>query len=70
MRKFLIDVNLARYFSLWNSDEYLHIVDINDEMKDSEIWSYAKSNKLTIVTKDADFSEFALMSIPLHGLFI
>ena len=64
MNKYLIDVNLPRYFSLWASDEYEHIVNINDEMKDSEIWDYAKQNNLIIVTKDADFSDRILLSDP------
>jgi len=42
MKKYLIDVNLPRYFSLWSGDEYEHIANINDELKDSEIWLYAK----------------------------
>jgi len=64
VKTYLIDVNLPRYFSLWSGDEYEHVVNINDEMKDLEIWQYAKENGLTIVTKDADFSELALLNIP------
>ncbi|MCX7087040.1 MAG: DUF5615 family PIN-like protein [Methylococcales bacterium] len=64
MKKYLIDVNLPRYFSLWAGDEYEHVVNINDEMKDTEIWQYAKAQQLTIVSKDADFSELALLSDP------
>ncbi len=55
MAKYLIDVNLPRYFSLWNSPDYLFVSDINDEWTDEEIWNYATLNELTIVTKDADF---------------
>jgi predicted nuclease of predicted toxin-antitoxin system len=64
VKKYLIDVNLPRYFSLWASDEYEHVVNINDELKDSEIWLYAKQHNLTIVSKDADFSELALLNEP------
>jgi predicted nuclease of predicted toxin-antitoxin system len=64
LQKFLIDVNLPRYFALWASDAYLHVVNINDEMKDSEIWQFAKERHLTIVSKDADFSELALLNDP------
>ena len=64
MKKYLIDVNLPRYFSLWSSDEYEHVVNINDELKDSEIWLYAKQQQLTIVTKDSDFSELVLLNEP------
>jgi len=64
MKKYLIDVNLPRYFSLWSGDEYEHVVNINDELKDSEIWLYAKQQHLTIVTKDADFSDLVLLNEP------
>jgi hypothetical protein len=33
MKKYLIDVNLPRYFSLWSGDEYEHVVNINDDTK-------------------------------------
>ncbi len=33
-------------------------------MKDSEIWEYAKLNKLTIVTKDAGFSDMIMLNDP------
>lgn len=56
MAKYLIDVNLPRRSSLWNSDDYIHQYDIADEWTGTQIWNYAKENSLTIVTKDADFS--------------
>ncbi len=64
MTKYLIDVNLPRYFSLWNSDQFVFVVDINDEMTDTQIWQYAKEKNLTIVSKDADFSDLALLNDP------
>ncbi|MFZ1389878.1 MAG: DUF5615 family PIN-like protein [Thiolinea sp.] len=64
MKKYLIDVNLPRYFSLWASEQYQHVVNLNDEMKDSEIWDYAKQYDLVIVTKDADFSDRILLNEP------
>lgn len=33
-------------------------------MTDSEIWEYAKIHKLTIITKDADFSHRIIVSQP------
>jgi len=33
-------------------------------MKDSKIWSYTKENNLTIVTKDADFSDRIMLNNP------
>ncbi len=64
MSKYLIDANLPSRFSIWDSQEYEHVVHINDELKDSEIWQYAKENNLTIVTKDADFSDLAMLNNP------
>lgn len=61
---YLIDVNLPRYFSIWNSDDYIHQNDINAKSKDHEIWQYAKNNNLTIITKDSDFSNRILLSQP------
>ena len=64
MPKYLIDVNLPRYFSLWSGTEFEHVANIDDELKDSQIWVYAKKHNLTIVTKDADFSELSLLNDP------
>ena len=64
MDRYLVDVNLPRYFSLWADGSYEHIVDINDELKDSEIWAYAREHRLTIITKDADFSDMMLVNEP------
>ena len=58
--RFLIDVNLPKKFSFFNSDEFIHLVDINPKMNDSAIWKYAKENRLIILTKDADFYHRAL----------
>lgn len=64
MIQYLIDVNLPSRFSVWACSEYEHVVHINDEMKDSEIWEYAKKNNLTIVTKDTDFSDMIMLNTP------
>ncbi len=64
MPNYLIDANLPYYFSIWSGQKFLHVNDINDAMPDSEIWEYAKQHDLTIVTKDADFSDRILLSQP------
>ena len=56
MPRYLIDVNLPYYFALWNNDNFIHQKDINETWSDEEVWIYAKTNNLIIVTKDADFS--------------
>ena len=62
--KYLIYVNLPYYFSIWNSPDYIHQLDIGRTAKDSNIWSYAQKSDMTIVTKDSDFSNRILVSTP------
>ncbi len=64
MPRYLIDINLPYYFSLWHTDEYIHQRDLNPKAADTEIWQYAKSRKLTIITKDRDYSDRILLSDP------
>ena len=60
--RFLVDVNLPRKFQFFHSSSFLHVVDINPFMKDKEIWDYAISNELVILTKDTDFYEMFLLN--------
>ena len=64
MPRFLIDVNLPYYFSLWHGEAFIHQRDIDDEWSDSEIWNYAKAHNLIIVTKDSDFSHRIILYTP------
>lgn len=64
MAKFLIDVNLPYYFSLWNNIDYVHQKDLDDEWTDEKIWKYSLENDLTIITKDSDFSNKILLHTP------
>ncbi|MBX9807293.1 MAG: DUF5615 family PIN-like protein, partial [Flavobacteriaceae bacterium] len=64
MSKFLIDANLPYYFSLWNNPDFIHLKDINDEWTDEQVWAYAKEKKMTIITKDSDFSNKIMLSNP------
>ena len=52
------------YFGLWNSEEFVHVKDFNDEWTDEQIWEDAKKEKLTIITKDSDFSSKIIMAKP------
>ncbi len=73
MTRFLIDVNLPYYFSIWRGPDYVHVRDLDDEWTDSQVWKHAKQADLTIVTKDTDFSDRVLLSTPpprvIHGMF-
>ena len=64
MPKYLVDANLPYYFSLWNGKEFIHQVDLGDTWSDEQIWNYAKEHYLTIITKDADFSNRIILSEP------
>lgn len=64
MKKYLIDVNLPYYFSLWNNEQFIHQKDNNDEWSDKQIWDYARKNNLTIITKDSDFSHRIILTDP------
>lgn len=52
---FLVDVNLPKYFHFFNTKDYIHVVDIDPRMTDTNIWQYALKNNLVILTKDSDF---------------
>ena len=62
--RFLIDANLPFRFSLWHGEEYLHVYDLGDDLPDADVWEHARRNDLVIVTKDADFSHWAMLSDP------
>lgn len=64
MHRFLIDANLPYRFSLWRGADFLHVFDLGDDLPDSAIWNYARDNNLTIVTKDADFSDRIMLCEP------
>ena len=64
MVKYIIDVNLPYNFELWNSDDYIHQIDIDPKASDKSIWDNAKEKNLTIISKDSDFSNRILISVP------
>lgn len=64
MPRFLVDVNLPRLFSQWNSPEYIFQHDLDPSLLDTLIWTYAKEHDLTIITKDSDFSSRILLNEP------
>ncbi|MDP3915549.1 MAG: DUF5615 family PIN-like protein [Bacteroidota bacterium] len=60
--QFLVDVNLPKKFQFFHSNRFIHVVDIDPSMKDKEIWEYALSNELVILTKDTDFYNLYIMN--------
>ena len=63
--KYLVDVNLPKKFSFFNSEEFLHVVDIDPCWSDKEIWNYALENNLVLLTKDSDFYLKSINGKPL-----
>ena len=64
MPRFLIDANLPYRFSLWRGEAFLHAFDLGDDLPDADLWSHARTHNLVIVTKDADFSHWIMLSDP------
>jgi predicted nuclease of predicted toxin-antitoxin system len=61
--RFLVDVNLPKYFQFFNSPEFSHVTDLDRTMTDEEIWQYAVENNLVILTKDTDFYFKCLVAV-------
>ncbi len=64
MTGFLFDENLPEQVRFRPSLPVFHARDLGASKTDAELWVYAKSNDLVIVTKDADFSERVLLQGP------
>jgi predicted nuclease of predicted toxin-antitoxin system len=64
MQRFLIDANLPYRFAVWRGEAFEHVFDLGKSWSDLEIWRYAQENDLVIVTKDADFSDWIMLSKP------
>ena len=63
--KLLFDQNLSRKLPARLADIYpesVHVYELNlAEADDAQIWEYAKTNGLTIVSKDTDFQPRSLL---------
>lgn len=64
MNGFLFDENIPRQTTFTASLPIAHATDLGSSISDSDIWSYAKSHSLVIVTKDTDFSNRIMVSSP------
>jgi predicted nuclease of predicted toxin-antitoxin system len=64
MKGFLFDENLPINIQFSPTWPVEHVTDLGDSLSDTEIWEYAKTNDLVIVTKDADFSDRIITSSP------
>lgn len=55
MPDFLIDANLPAKISIWQNQRFIHINTLDPYWDDEVIWQHAKTNNLTIISKDKDF---------------
>ncbi|MDX2303263.1 MAG: DUF5615 family PIN-like protein [Microscillaceae bacterium] len=60
--RFLVDVNLPKFFSFFNEPNFLFVSDLSLTMTDTDIWNYALAQNLVILTKDTDFYNRCLLS--------
>jgi len=61
---FLLDENLPHRFLFTPFLLICHSTDISDCPIDAVVWNYALTNRLVIVTKDSDFSNWILLTSP------
>lgn len=64
MKGFLLDENLPERITFVPSLPLIHARELGDNPTDSELWLHAKLQQLVIITKDADFSDRVLVSLP------
>ena len=57
MNGFLFDENLPVNIRFTPTFPVIHVSVLGKSPSDTQIWQFAKQNDLTIVTKDADFSD-------------
>ena len=55
MYHYIIDENLPSTVPSWNVANFIHVLKINNQFSDGEIWNYALAKDLIIITKDVDF---------------
>lgn len=64
MNGFLFDENIPRKVLFRPSLPVIHATDLGSGITDTDIWSYAKSHSLVVITKDSDFSNRIMVSSP------
>ncbi len=64
MRGFLLDENMPSRVRFVPGLPLIHCASLGPGVSDTNIWNYAKSNRLVIITKDSDFSSRIMLSCP------
>jgi predicted nuclease of predicted toxin-antitoxin system len=60
--KFLVDANLPRNLTWFNSDAFHFVIDWGDGFPDRAIWDYALENNLVILTRDSDYFHWMIQA--------
>lgn len=65
MRGYLLDENLPRRLTFAPSLPVAHAADLGTAAPtDTQLWEHARTHHLAIVSKDADFSDRAMLATP------
>ena len=64
MRGFLFDENLPKRVQFSPSQPVISVSVIGPSPTDTQVWEFARRGELTIVSKDADFSERIITAHP------
>lgn len=67
---FLVDVNLPAIFPSSDADKFIFVFDINQQLRDSEIWKLALKENYIILTQDMDFYHRAKESIEFPKIVV
>lgn len=64
MKGFLFDQNLPGRLTFQPSQPVVAATSLGPNPTDTELWTFARQERLTIVSKDADFSDRIIVSSP------
>lgn len=64
MNGYLLDENLPRRLCFQPALPVTHAETLGSSPTDEAVWAYARAHDLVIVSKDADFSDRMLISVP------
>jgi predicted nuclease of predicted toxin-antitoxin system len=60
--KFLVDANLPRKFTWFNTSDFSFAHDWGEAYPDKAIWDYALQNNMVILTRDSDYFYWIIQS--------
>lgn len=63
MPLYILDENMPITVPLWLNEKFIHVLEISSKFSDGDMWEYAITNNLIIITKDVDFYNRYLSSL-------